>query len=303
VRKVGQAHQIAGLGILAASGHMSSHFSTVSHSPAVEYFDSARNAYRHCTLCEHRCGIDRLQGEQGICRANSTANVFRHRVEYGEELELIPSHLFYLSGCDLRCCFCVGGEISVHPEYGQPLTKPFFTEAVAWGRAAGARNLQWVGGEPTIHLPAILEVMADCSDLPPIVWKSNFHATPEAFALLDGIVEVYVADFKFGNDACAKRIAEVPDYWNIVTRNLQIAANQGDLIVRHLLLPGHFDCCYRPILKWLRRNLPAAKFSLRDGYLPSWQAGRCAELLVPLDPATARRARALAEDLGINVVI
>jgi putative pyruvate formate lyase activating enzyme len=144
--------------------------------------------------------------------------------------------------------------------------------------------------------------MADCENLPPVVWKSNFHATPDAFALLDGIVDIYVADFKFGNDACAKRMAGVSNYWNILTRNLLLAAGQGDLIVRHLLLPGHFDCCYRPILDWLRRNLPAVKLSLRDGYLPSWQAGRCEELMVPLDAETACRAKAMAEDLEMNVV-
>ena len=63
------------------------------------------------------------------------------------------------------------------------------------------------------------------------------------------------------------------NYLAIVKRNLKIAAAQGDLIVRHLILPGHFDCCFRPIVGWLRANLPGVKFSLRDGYLPSWRAG------------------------------
>ena len=68
------------------------------------------------------------------------------------------------------------------------------------------------------------------------------------------------------------------NYLAIVTRNLSTAAAQGDLIVRHLLLPGHFDCCFRPIVAWLKANMPDAKFSVRDGYLPSWQADRHAEL-------------------------
>jgi putative pyruvate formate lyase activating enzyme len=268
-----------------------------------EVADIAQACYRHCGLCEHRCGVNRIQGELGSCGANTEAKVFRHRVEYGEELELVPSHLFYLSGCDLRCCFCIGGEISEHPELGQPLNKAFFTDAMAWGRKQGARNLQWVGGEPAIHLPAILDVMAEISNLPPIVWKSNFHATPKTFEMLSGVVDIYVADFKFGNDACALRLAGVSEYWNTVTRNLLIAAGQGDLIVRHLLLPGHFDCCCRPILAWMRERLPKAKINLRDGYLPSWQASRCNELTIPLDAATARQARHLAREAGLNVVV
>jgi putative pyruvate formate lyase activating enzyme len=229
--------------------------------------------------------------------------VYRHRVEYGEELELVPSHLFYLSGCDLRCLFCIGGEISEHPEYGRSLNVPFFREALAWGRRQGARNIQWVGGEPIIHLPAILQVMAEIDDLPRIVWKSNFHATPEAFELLRDVVDVYVADFKFGSDLCAERLAGIPGYLETVTRNLLIAARQGDLIIRHLLLPGHFDCCCRPIVAWIQRWLPAVKFNLRDGYLPSWKASGCLELTVPLDAAAARQARSLARESGLNVVV
>ncbi len=107
--------------------------------------------------------------------------------------------------------------------------------------------------------------------LPPVVWKSDFHGTPEAFALLDGVVDIYLADFKFGDDACAQRIAGVSSYLAVVTRNLITAAKQGELIVRHLLLPGHFDCCYRPIVGWLKAHLPGVKFSIRDSYLPRWQ--------------------------------
>src|SRR5207302_6293988 len=111
-------------------------------------------------------------------------------------------------------------------------------------------TLEWVGGEPTIHLPAILDVMAELPALPKIVWKSDFYFTPDALELLDGAVEVYLADFKFGNDHCARQISGVPRYIEVITRNLLAAAAQGDLIVRHLLLPGHLDCCFRPMVDW-----------------------------------------------------
>jgi len=262
----------------------------------------AERHLRSCTLCEHRCRVDRLMGERGPCHAGPTARVFRHRVEYGEEVELVPSHLFYLSGCDLRCAFCIAEANAFNPQIGTELTPDFLDRAIAWGRGRGARNLQWVGGEPTIHLPAILAAMAGCGDLPPIVWKSDFYGTPAAFSLLDGVVDVYVADFKFGNDACAARIAKVDRYVATVARNLAVAAEQGDLIIRHLLIPGHFDCCYRPVVEHLARELPGVKFSIRDGYLPRWQAWHYGELAHPLDPAIATQARKLAADRGLNVV-
>ena len=88
----------------------------------------------------------------------------------------------------------------------------------------------------------------------------------------------------------------------IVTRNLRLAAVQGNLIVRHLLLPGHFDCCFRPIAEWLGVRLPAVKFSLRDGYSPSWQADRFSELKRPLAAGEAERARDLAIQMGLRLI-
>ena len=262
----------------------------------------AATHYHHCLLCEHRCGADRSAGQRGPCKADSTARVFRHRIEYGEEPELIPSHLFYLSGCDLRCVFCIAGINAFDPSRGGDLTSDWFNRTVQWGQERGARNIQWVGGEPTIHLPAILEAMSRCPDLPPVVWKSDFHGTPEAFELLDGAVDVYVADFKFGNDQCAKRLAGIDDYLRIITRNLQLAARQTRLIVRHLLLPGHAECCYEPILRWMSDHLPEVPFSLREGYMPSWRAKTFEELAKPLDPAAGRAARNHAECSGLIVI-
>jgi putative pyruvate formate lyase activating enzyme len=230
------------------------------------------------------------------------ANIFRHRVEYGEELELIPSHLFYLSGCDLRCRFCIAGLNAFDPSRGRELTSDFFNEAVAWGRTQRSRNIQWVGGEPTIHLPVILDVMSRCPNLPPVVWKSDFHCTPDAFELLDGAIDVYVADFKFGNDQCARRLGGIDNYMRILTRNLALAARQCRLIVRHLLLPGHDLCCYRPIVEWLRNNLSDVPFSLRDSYLPSWRSARFQEISKPLEPAAGEAARELAARMGLKVI-
>jgi putative pyruvate formate lyase activating enzyme len=228
--------------------------------------------------------------------------LFRHRIEYGEEPELVPSHLFYVSGCDLRCVFCIAGVNAFDPQRGRILNQDAFDVAVDWGRQRGTKNIQWVGGEPTIHLPAILELMARSPVLPPVVWKSDFYGTPEAFSLLSDAVDVFVADFKFGNDDCAKRFAGVDNYLSIVERNLCLAADRADLIVRHLLLPGHLECCVRPILTWMKAHLPDAKFSVRDGYLPMWQAAHHAELSRPLVVGAGNVARGLAIEAGLNLI-
>jgi putative pyruvate formate lyase activating enzyme len=274
------------------------------HSPRIDQqrLMQAQAHYARCELCEHRCRVNRFSGERGECKAGVRPRLFRHRVEYGEERAIVPSHEFYLSGCDLRCVFCIAGINAFDPDRGEELTPEMFNDAVAWGRNQGARNIQWVGGEPTIHLPSILDLMAGCPDLPDVVWKSDSYCTPEALALLDGVADFYIADFKFGNDACARRLAGVENYTAIVKRNLLRATRQGRLIVRHLLMPGHFDCCYRPVLEWMRRELPDVEFSLRDGYLPSWRAERFVELQSPLRRGEGRVARELAEEFGLKVI-
>ena len=264
--------------------------------------EAAYAQQRCCKLCEHRCGVDRLAGERGPCKAGPVARVFKHRVEYGEEPELVPSHLFYLSGCDLRCAFCIAEANAFDPSRGVELTPEFLRHAVAVSgvRQGVGRWRGGVGGEPTIHLPAILAAMADCPDLAPIVWKSDFYGTCAAFALLERVVDVYVADFKFGNDTCARRIAGVERYLEVVTRNLRLAAGQGDLIVRHLLLPGHHACCFVPMVEWLAANLPGVKFSLRDSYLPRWRAHHFPELARPLERGAARPAMELVREMNLN---
>ena len=258
--------------------------------------------YDNCTLCEHRCGVNRNAGEMGTCHTNHKARVFRHRVEYGEELELIPSHLFYLSGCDLRCKFCIAEINAFDSSRGELLTGAFLRSAIKWGREQKARNLQWVGGEPTIHLPAILEAMSECDSLPPIVWKSDFYGTPQALAYLKGVVETYVADFKFGNNTCATQIAKVDRYVETITRNLKIASQQGNLIVRHLLLPGHFDCCFRAIVDWVSEELPHTKFSIRDGYLPKWQAKHDPKLNQRISRKVFQSAIQFTKSRGLNLI-
>jgi putative pyruvate formate lyase activating enzyme len=252
-------------------------------------------------LCEHRCGVNRFQ-EMGRCHAPATARVFRHRVECGEESFLNPCHLFYLSGCDLRCVYCINELNAFDPSRGHELTAVFFREAVRVGKTKGARTLQWVGGEPTIHLPAILQVMGEVEGLPPIVWKSDFHFTPEALDLLTGVVDVFVADFKFGNDECAKRLAGVSNYLEIITRNLREAHQRARLIVRHLLLPGHHECCWKPIAAWLNEHLPEVEVSVRGGYLPRWRSAHFSELATPLSREALPGALAVARSLELRVI-
>ncbi len=265
----------------------------------------ARAAYASladCRLCAHHCGVNRLAAERGRCLAGPRARFFSAQLEVGDELELVPTFAVALSGCDLRCDFCITGKASWSPQAGAALD----VEALA-GRARralelGARTIQLLGGEPTIHLPAALEFVAACPADAKLVWKTNAHGSARARQWLDGMFDVWVTDFKFGNDACAQRLAGVAGYRAVVEDNLRWARLHTDLIVRHLLMPGHLTCCWTPIAHWLAAELPAVKVSLRAGFWPAWQAARHAELRRPLTADETTRAFELAAGLGLNLI-
>jgi putative pyruvate formate lyase activating enzyme len=159
-----------------------------------------------------------------------------------------------------------------------------------------------LGGEPTIHLPTVLELVAALPDTARLVWKTNAHGSAEARALLDGVFDVWLADYKFGNDDCARRLARVADYTAVVRENLFWANGHSELIVRHLLMPGHVDCCWQPVAGWLAESLPGVKVNLRTGFWPAWHADRHPELKQPVPTLQSQRAVAIAREHGLNLI-
>jgi putative pyruvate formate lyase activating enzyme len=267
------------------------------------------------------------------------------QAEVSDELELIPTFAIALSGCDLRCDFCITGGPSWNPRAGEPLSVAAVPRrregggdalvAARGGGAAftglrggvaatfqpqrfsglerlirqaeqaladGARTIMILGGEPTIHLPAALEIVAALPDDAKLVWKTNAHGSAQARALLDGMFDVWLADFKFGNDACAQRLAKVPDYVRVVRENLLWANEHSELIVRHLLMPGHVECCWRPVAEWLAGNLLGVKVNLRSGFWPAWHSARHSDLRRTVSNSESAQAGRIARNCGLNLV-
>jgi len=262
----------------------------------------AYDALVDCDLCAHHCGVNRLAGEQGLCHAGYEARVFSAQVEVSDELELIPTFAIALSGCDLRCDFCITGASSWNPRAGELLDTAVLAAKAEGALAAGARTIMILGGEPTVHLPTVLEIVAALPDTAKLIWKTNAHGSAQARALLDGLFDVWLADYKFGNDACAQRLAKVPDYTKIVQDNLLWAVQHSELIVRHLLMPGHVDCCWRRVAEWLGMELPGVKVNLRSGFWPGWHSARHPELRRTVSTSESNRAGEIARGHDLNLV-
>ena len=114
--------------------------------------------------------------------------------------------------------------------------------------------------------------------------------------------DVWLADYKFGNDACAQRLAKVPDYIRVVRENLLWASEHSELIVRHLLMPGHVECCWRPVAEWLAAELPGVKVNLRSGFWPAWHAARHAELRRTVSRPKSSARWQIASQLDLNLM-
>ena len=264
--------------------------------------ETARAALGNCRLCAHQCGVNRLAGPAGHCHAGADARVFSAQVEVSDELELIPTYAVAFSGCDLRCAFCITGAPSWNPSLGGPFVATKVAAAARTALDRGARSVMILGGEPTVHLPSALELVAELPDDATLVWKTNAHGSALAREFLNGLFDVWLADYKFGNDTCAQKLARVPDYVSVVEENLRWASMQSELIVRHLLMPGHVECCWRPVAEWLASQLPGVKVNLRSGFWPAWQASRHAELRGTVASVEALRAAEIARCFGLNLV-
>jgi putative pyruvate formate lyase activating enzyme len=217
-------------------------------------------------MCELRCGTNRAGGDIGRCHLDATSRVYKQYPSLNEEAELRPAYRVFFSGCNFRCPFCDEAPAAFDPSRGQPVQVAPLADRLQRAMTQGARVISILGGEPTLHPHTLLEIAA--AKRLPLAVNSNMYMTPRVLDLLDGAVDWYLADYKFGNDACASELAGVSDYTRIVRRNLLLAAERAQVIVRHVLLPSHLDCCFYPLSNWVAEHLPGVRFQLYPGYVP-----------------------------------
>src|SRR5579872_2170719 len=117
----------------------------------------ARELLADCRFCAHDCRVNRLAGETGPCHAGAETRFFSAQAEVSDELELIPTFAVALSGCDLRCAFCITGASSWNPRAGAGFDAATMAARAEAALRDGARTVMLLGGEPTIHLPGALE--------------------------------------------------------------------------------------------------------------------------------------------------
>jgi putative pyruvate formate lyase activating enzyme len=265
----------------------------------------ANKILENCHLCSRRCGVNRLADKLGFCGCGSlmdVSSIFRHM---GEEPELVPSGTIFTMGCTMRCRHCQNWTISQWKEAPVEYTRKELAWEVENLRSEGCRNINLVGGEPTPWVGHWLETFEHVGVNVPVVWNSNSYYSQETSQLLAGFADVYLLDFKYGPGDCSERISETANYWEVCTRNHLEAKKHGELLVRVLVLPGHLDCCTKPILQWIARNLgTGTRVNVMFQYRPEWRANEVPELRRKLTEAEMDKALSLAEQAGLmNIVM
>lgn len=230
----------------------------------------ARRELAECRLCGRNCSVNRLAGKFGFCGLGRDAYLGDSFLHIAEESPINPSLLIELYGCAMRCRFCQ------KPELHSVCREKVFDNKV-WKRLKlkGARSLSFIGGNPDESLYAILRFLKSAPQEfnLPIVWNTHGFGNKVANKLLEGVVDVYIPDLKYGNTQCASEWSGVENYIETAHDSINEMVSQGvPVFVRILILPGHTGCCHIPSILWLRRHRKVIAINLMDQYYPEFGA-------------------------------
>ncbi len=241
-------------------------------------------SYAHCTLCPRRCGVDRTRGQLGFCKMPGQVHAARAGVHYWEEPVIsgsFGSGAVFFSGCTLKCAFCQNYDIS-QENFGKPMTSAELRAAFERLIDEGVQNINLV--TPTHFLPDILPALEP--KLPvPVVYNCGGYESVETLRQLEGKIDVYLPDFKYSDNALAKKLSSAPDYFETASAAiLEMYRQVGKpmleddemkrgVLVRHLVLPGCVDNSLG-VLDWVAEHFRSGDilFSLMSQYVPMGRA-------------------------------
>ncbi len=273
-------------------------------------------SYRACRLCARRCGMNRLEGEMGICDATSEIIVSAAHPHFGEEAPLVGRHgsgTIFFNHCSLRCVFCQNWEIA-HRGDGQAVSTEDLAQLMIELQRLRCHNINLV--TPTHYVPGIIEALRIAIRLGlrvPLVYNCGGYESLEVLRLLDSIVDIYLPDFKYaGGRQAAKYSSGAKDYPEVAAAAIEEMHRQvGDLVVdedgvavrglmvRHLIMPDNLAGTDR-FLQFVAERLSASTYvNLMAQYRPENRAREYPELAHRITREEYLQARAWAREAGL----
>ena len=239
-----------------------------------------------CSLCPRKCGALRTESlPGGLCRSPLLPRVARAAAHFGEEPCIAGENgtgAVFFTGCNLKCVFCQNREIS-RGQGGKSLTVPELRDTLLHLRDEGVDSIDLVTG--THFIPAIADALSGLKLGIPVVWNSSGYESAEGLKMLEGLVQVYMPDFKYWDRALAKRYSAAEDYPEVAAAAIkemfrQVGPYELDgrgimqrgVLIRHLILPGgKFNAM--DVIDFIAEEFPgdSVLFSLMSQYTPPAQ--------------------------------
>ena len=269
-----------------------------------------------CRLCPHNCGVNRLAGQKGKCRTDTNVMVASHNIHHGEEPPIsgvTGSGTIFFANCSLSCVYCQNYPISQHGN-GNNVTIAALAGMMLSLQKRGAHNINLVTPSHVapMAVEAIYEARAGGLKLP-IIYNCSGYESLETLALLDGIVDIYLPDAKYGDETTARKLSGAAGYWeankaalkemyrqvgNMTTDENGIA--QRGLIIRHMALPNNLSGS-KNVFEFIARELSRdTHLSIMAQYHPAHRAGEYPELSRRLTPDEYKNTLDAARKSGIG---
>ena len=279
--------------------------------------EELRRVMESCELCPRRCGVNRLEGEEGFCRASSRLEISSFHPHFGEERPLVGnggSGTIFMTNCGLRCVFCINWEIS-HGGQGSERSIDQFAEMMLELQKRGCHNINIV--TPTHYSPHLLLALdrAAAKGLRlPLVYNTCGWERVEILKRLDGIVDIYLPDFKYWDGAMAAKYSAGAASYPELTRSslLEMHRQVGvarpgpdgiirrGLMIRHLVMPGGVSGTRR-VIEWIAENLPKDTYlNLMSQYRPEYEAHQYPEIARRLTRREYGDAVGWAKEAGLT---
>jgi putative pyruvate formate lyase activating enzyme len=273
--------------------------------------------YRSCRLCPRQCGVDRTKGRKGVCSSTSRAKVFSAHPHFGEERPLVGrggSGTIFFSNCNLLCIFCQNWEIN-HRGDGSYVSDDEIGGLMLGLQRAGCHNINLV--TPTHVLPNIvggLRYAIYRGLRVPLVYNCGGYEPVEIVKLLDGVVDIYLPDFKYSDGAMAEQYSSgARDYPERAAAAIEEMHRQvGELVVdengialrglmiRHLVLPGNIAGTDKFVQFVANRLSRSTYVNIMDQYRPEYKARSIQGLSRRITPAEYRQALTWAREAGLT---
>ncbi|MEN2994364.1 MAG: radical SAM protein [Thermodesulfovibrio sp.] len=262
-----------------------------------EFEDKIEKAFqiiKNCTLCPRNCRVDRTSGKRGMCKVLDKPYVSSWGPHFGEESPLVGrygSGTIFFGFCNLACIYCQNWTIS-HLGEGKEISFEELASIMLSLQSSGCHNINLV--TPTHQVPQILKSLfiARKKGLKiPIVYNTGGYESIETLKILDGIIDIYMPDFKYAENTLAEKYSKVKDYPSFAKQALKEMHRQvGDLIineegialrgllVRHLVLPNNIAGT-EEVVKFIAEEISKNTYiNIMDQYRPCWQADEYPEL-------------------------